>query len=70
MKKEKVKNAHSNAGRKKVLDKKIPVTLLVEKSKIVGEENLDMDITSHEFREKVAEMKTELYKTIDFTRGK
>lgn len=60
----------SNAGRKPIADKKIPVVLLVEKSKIVGEDHLDMDIKSKEFHDKVNDLKEELYSSIEFTRGK
>lgn len=66
----KSKKGHSNAGRKSILDKKIPVVLLVEKSKIVGEDHLDMDVKSEEFKTKMSELKNELYESIDFIRSK
>ena len=57
----------SNAGRKREPNPKISVVLMVRKSKIVGKDNLDMDIKSPEFYQHLEKLKEMLYETIDFT---
>lgn len=50
------------AGREKLLDKKIPVTLFYEASLIIGEENLPFNKDNPEHRQKLKEFKEQIYK--------
>ena len=56
----------SRAGRKKIADKKVVIQLLVKKSIIVGEDNLDMDEKSEEYIALRDKFRGTVYETIEF----
>jgi hypothetical protein len=56
----------SNAGRKPVADRKIPITVMVQKSKIVGVDHLDMDEKSDDFLIAKRAMQKMIDETVEF----
>jgi hypothetical protein len=65
----KVKLIKSKKGRPESKDPKVPILLMVRKSKIVGLNSVAIDKKSDEFKTKESELKKELYETIDFLRA-
>ena len=65
----KIKLIKSKKGRPESKDPKIPILLMVRKSKIVGLNSVAIDKKSDEFKTKESELKRELYETIDFLRA-
>jgi hypothetical protein len=53
----------SKAGRKLVLDKKIPVVLMVEGSRVIGKSNLPFDKTNTAHIDKLNTYRAKLYKS-------
>jgi hypothetical protein len=65
----KIKLIKSKKGRPESKDPKVPILLMVRKSKIVGLNSVAIDKKSDEFKTKESELKRELYETIDFLRA-
>ncbi len=66
------RKGNPNAGRKKEPDLKLPVTLMVRKSSIVGHGNLEMPIKDNsgnftpEYQKLKNDLMVKLYETIEF----
>ena len=58
-----MKKEKSRAGRNPVLDKKIPVVLMVEGSRVIGKANLPFDKTNTAHIDKLNMYRAKLYKS-------